>query len=117
MLNQGKKVDINDLSWQDKERVLRLLFAKMNGIALMGQQTGQNHKEANVIGAEEQAGKVNRHLHGFQTEEEGEGRVVDIDEDNRDGEFIAPEEEGNQEKMAELSNMEQKAVLQEAVTA
>lgn len=117
VLNQGKKVDINDLSWQDKERVLRLLFAKMNGIALMGQQTGQNHKEANVIGAEEQAGKVNRHLHGFQTEEEGEGRVVDIDEDNRDGEFIAPVEEGNQEKMAELSNMEQKAVLQEAVTA
>ncbi|KAJ3224793.1 hypothetical protein HDU81_008346 [Chytriomyces hyalinus] len=27
-------VDIHDLSWQDKERVLRLLFAKMNGIAL-----------------------------------------------------------------------------------
>ncbi|ORY43712.1 hypothetical protein BCR33DRAFT_246834 [Rhizoclosmatium globosum] len=28
------QVDIQDLSWADKERVLRLLFAKMNGVAL-----------------------------------------------------------------------------------
>ncbi|KAJ3074238.1 hypothetical protein HDU98_011806 [Podochytrium sp. JEL0797] len=28
------QVDIKDLSWPDKERVLRLLFAKMNGVAL-----------------------------------------------------------------------------------
>ncbi|KAJ3004874.1 UNVERIFIED_CONTAM: hypothetical protein HDU68_004864 [Siphonaria sp. JEL0065] len=28
------QVDIKDLSWADKERVLRLLFAKMNGVAL-----------------------------------------------------------------------------------
>lgn len=25
-------VDISQLSWQDKEKILRLLFAKMNGI-------------------------------------------------------------------------------------
>ncbi|KAI9327763.1 hypothetical protein BDR26DRAFT_78217 [Obelidium mucronatum] len=30
----ASQVDIHDLSWADKERVLRLLFAKMNGIAL-----------------------------------------------------------------------------------
>ncbi|KAI9208040.1 uncharacterized protein BJ171DRAFT_636549 [Polychytrium aggregatum] len=29
-----KKVDITDLKWFDKERVLRLLFAKMNGVTL-----------------------------------------------------------------------------------
>ncbi|KAJ3107444.1 hypothetical protein HDU97_004040 [Phlyctochytrium planicorne] len=30
------RVDISDLSWEDKERVLRLLFAKMNGVAVAG---------------------------------------------------------------------------------
>ncbi|KAJ3392087.1 hypothetical protein HDU84_004796 [Entophlyctis sp. JEL0112] len=29
-----KSIDIHDLSWSDKERVLRLLFAKMNGVGL-----------------------------------------------------------------------------------
>ena len=28
--NQGEKVDLNDLEWEDRERVLRLLFSKMN---------------------------------------------------------------------------------------
>lgn len=27
---QGEKVDLNDLEWEDRERVLRLLFSKMN---------------------------------------------------------------------------------------
>lgn len=26
----GEKVDLNDLEWEDRERVLRLLFSKMN---------------------------------------------------------------------------------------
>ena len=34
MQNQSKsyadKVDLNDLDWEDRERVLRLLFCKMN---------------------------------------------------------------------------------------
>jgi hypothetical protein len=34
---QGK-VDIKDLSWTDKERLLRVLFAKMNGFAMMQAQ-------------------------------------------------------------------------------
>lgn len=30
----GEKVDLNDLEWEDRERVLRLLFSKMNaGVA------------------------------------------------------------------------------------
>lgn len=28
---QFEKVDISELTWEQKERVLRLLFAKMNG--------------------------------------------------------------------------------------
>lgn len=28
--NAGEKVDLNDLEWEDRERVLRLLFSKMN---------------------------------------------------------------------------------------
>lgn len=29
---KGKKVDISSIAWKEKERVLRLLFAKMNGL-------------------------------------------------------------------------------------
>jgi hypothetical protein len=29
-----EKVDIKDLSWEDKEKILRILFAKMNGVTL-----------------------------------------------------------------------------------
>ena len=28
--NYSDKVDLNDLDWEDRERVLRLLFSKMN---------------------------------------------------------------------------------------
>ncbi len=28
--NYADKVDLNDLDWEDRERVLRLLFSKMN---------------------------------------------------------------------------------------
>jgi hypothetical protein len=28
--NYAEKVDLNDLDWEDRERVLRLLFSKMN---------------------------------------------------------------------------------------
>lgn len=27
---RGDRVDLNDLEWEDRERVLRLLFSKMN---------------------------------------------------------------------------------------
>ena len=29
-VNYSEKVDLNDLDWEDRERVLRLLFSKMN---------------------------------------------------------------------------------------
>ncbi|KAJ3111642.1 hypothetical protein HDU96_005501 [Phlyctochytrium bullatum] len=36
------RVDISELSWDDKERVLRLLFAKMNGMAVGGMPSHHN---------------------------------------------------------------------------
>lgn len=33
-LPETSHIDIEDLSWQDKERILRILFAKMNGQSL-----------------------------------------------------------------------------------
>ncbi|CAN0475333.1 unnamed protein product, partial [Ectocarpus sp. 12 AP-2014] len=31
-INPDTKVDISSLTWEDKERVLRLLFAKINNV-------------------------------------------------------------------------------------
>ena len=40
------KVDLNDLEWEDRERVLRLLFSKMNaGVPTNTQQARQNLKQ------------------------------------------------------------------------
>ncbi len=35
------KVDIKDLTWQDKERILRILFSKMNGVSLADEAENQ----------------------------------------------------------------------------
>ena len=41
------KVDLNDLEWEDRERVLRLLFSKMNaGNPTKTATTKQNIKQA-----------------------------------------------------------------------
>ena len=43
------KVDLNDLEWEDRERVLRLLFSKMNaGNPSNTAQTKQNLKQSQV---------------------------------------------------------------------
>ena len=40
------KVDLNDLEWEDRERVLRLLFSKMNaGVPTNTMQARQNLKQ------------------------------------------------------------------------
>ena len=39
----AEKVDLNDLDWEDRERVLRLLFSKMNaGVPASSQQLAAN---------------------------------------------------------------------------
>ncbi|KAI8819478.1 uncharacterized protein EV422DRAFT_534892 [Fimicolochytrium jonesii] len=39
------RVDLSDLTWADKERIMRLLFARMNGVSLVG-KTGGNYADA-----------------------------------------------------------------------
>ena len=42
------KVDLNDLEWEDRERVLRLLFSKMNaGVQTNTLAARQSMKQAN----------------------------------------------------------------------
>jgi len=40
----ASKIDITQLSWSDKERVLRVLFAKMNGIVIQGSDGNEKNK-------------------------------------------------------------------------
>ncbi|KAJ3091673.1 hypothetical protein HK102_013861 [Quaeritorhiza haematococci] len=49
--NPNKKVDISDISWADKERVLRLLFAKLNGY-VVGAGQGNGGEGAEVSNME-----------------------------------------------------------------
>lgn len=38
---QREKVDVKDLTWEDREKVLRLLFAKMNGVVSGARRKGE----------------------------------------------------------------------------
>ncbi|TPX42022.1 hypothetical protein SeMB42_g03446 [Synchytrium endobioticum] len=42
-IRESEAVDIEDLSWADKERVLRVLFAQMNGVSLTSAADPDNH--------------------------------------------------------------------------
>lgn len=42
----AKNIDIGDLTWNDKERVLRLLFAKMNGVAYSSVKQEEEESES-----------------------------------------------------------------------
>ncbi|XP_078515998.1 basal body-orientation factor 1 [Lissotriton helveticus] len=46
---QSGMVDISDLTWEQKEKVLRLLFAKMNGVRLRKQNNGLVHVSSTEI--------------------------------------------------------------------
>ncbi|KAJ3148868.1 hypothetical protein HDU89_004449 [Geranomyces variabilis] len=78
--NPNAKVEISELSWADKEKVMRLLFARMNGISLVGRNGGDYASEG--AGAEDSAADQP----GGQAEmHEFEDRMVDIGEDWRGG--------------------------------
>ena len=57
-LEEKEKVDIKDLSWQDKENILRILFSKMNGISLAGEAEAQ-------VKAREELANASKHRKGF----------------------------------------------------
>ena len=47
----AEKVDLNDLDWEDRERVLRLLFSKMNaGVPANVQHIQQQLNNARSVG-------------------------------------------------------------------
>ncbi|XP_071376997.1 basal body-orientation factor 1 [Centroberyx affinis] len=64
---QGNKVDIADLTWEQKEKVLRLLFAKMNGqkarnasqpLAMSASSEKKNHTDTDAAGITEELSLV-----------------------------------------------------------
>ena len=47
-VNPSKKVDLGDLTWEDRERVLRLLFAKINNV--QGEVEGLPNHQLEEVG-------------------------------------------------------------------
>ncbi|KAJ3164943.1 hypothetical protein HDU88_004924 [Geranomyces variabilis] len=78
--NPNAKVEISELSWADKEKVMRLLFARMNGISLVGRNGGDYASES--AGAEDSAADQPG---GHAEMSEFEDRMVDIGDDWRGG--------------------------------
>lgn len=72
------KVDISDLAWSDKEKVLRLLFARMNGVSLVGKGGGEYAEAADDASQEgkSDAGSSYAFRSAF------EGREVNIDDED-----------------------------------
>ncbi|ORX84940.1 hypothetical protein BCR32DRAFT_242164 [Anaeromyces robustus] len=86
------KVDITQLSWKDKERVLRVLFAKMNGIAMQGSDGDEENK---ISGDDYQ---LNENVRPG----EGEGEESEESESEESGEEESEEsEEGSEEEGGE----------------
>lgn len=56
--DSAEKVDIKDLSWSDKENILRILFSKMNGISLASEAENQ-------VRARDDLAKASNHRSGF----------------------------------------------------
>ncbi|TPX67745.1 hypothetical protein SpCBS45565_g03666 [Spizellomyces sp. 'palustris'] len=78
-LDPNVKVDISDLSWVDKEKVLRLLFARMNGISLVGKGGGEYADTEDS--AQMPPSKIDSDAEFYALRSTFEGREVDIDDD------------------------------------
>lgn len=56
---KGEMLDVMELTWADKERVLRLLFSKMNGLSSLPSQddddAASDYSESNQFGATREA--------------------------------------------------------------
>lgn len=82
-LTKNAKVDVKDLTWSDKELVLRVLFAKMNGLNALkmdGAAVGTKKKTGN---------KQNTFISQNENEdEEGEG-IADFTDNNESEELVS----------------------------
>ncbi|KAJ3174982.1 hypothetical protein HDU87_006516 [Geranomyces variabilis] len=79
--NPNAKVEISELSWADKEKVMRLLFARMNGISLVGRNGGDYASEADGGGGEDTSADQSGQAETYGYED----RMVDIGDDWRGG--------------------------------
>ncbi|KAI9103342.1 hypothetical protein DFS34DRAFT_364798 [Phlyctochytrium arcticum] len=71
------QLDIHDLAWEDKEKILRLLFARMNGLSLVGTKSDPKPESDQYASVESES---------YLLRSAPEGREVDIDDDD-DGEY------------------------------
>lgn len=71
--NYAEKVDLNDLDWEDRERVLRLLFSKMNA----GVPSNVQHiqQQLNNARAQQQSGGIT----GYQASVSNEQLVAALE--------------------------------------
>ncbi|RKO99976.1 hypothetical protein CXG81DRAFT_20011 [Caulochytrium protostelioides] len=94
-------VDIADLSWQDKEKLLRVLFAQMNGAALQtldaprdGPQRLSTRVGDGVLGAGDGADRIA----GIEDDDDGFGYSDDGGDDDGDedgvGDAVAADDDG-----------------------
>ncbi|TPX62313.1 hypothetical protein PhCBS80983_g00426 [Powellomyces hirtus] len=88
------KIELSDLSWADKEKVMRLLFARMNGVSLVGknggdfaeapshsqqqQQQDQQQQRSQMMQQDDSRDDMGSYPYGVAGYE---GRVVDIGDD------------------------------------
>ncbi|KAJ3017888.1 hypothetical protein HKX48_003303 [Thoreauomyces humboldtii] len=90
-LPASSKVELSELSWEDKEKIMRLLFARMNGMSLVGKAGGEFAEAAAPtedagIRAESETGAEEIGANDFREDEAIQGREVDIgfDDDPED---------------------------------
>jgi len=62
------KVDLNDLDWEDRERVLRLLFSKMNAGVPANVPSAQNSDLADVRGKPHRLGPLEEEQYALEYE-------------------------------------------------
>jgi hypothetical protein len=71
---KNDKMDIKDLSWEEKEKILRVLFAKMNGVSL-----GTEKKPSKELQELKEASKLRD---GFANVLEKESNIAPKDSSN-----------------------------------
>jgi hypothetical protein len=86
-----KKLDLKDLKWQDKERILRVLFAKMNGLSVVRAQAQQSTSSVPIAPQKREISAY----HGGEYPTGAEAftgsmadrvdRIISIDDDHVDG--------------------------------
>jgi len=89
----AEKVDITQLSWKDKERVLRVLFAKMNGIVMQSSDGNEENKISASDYTLNDNSQGNPVQQGYGKEEEYTSDSEEDDDEDDSSEYTESEEE------------------------